>query len=247
MHICENCSSLHEGNIGSGRFCSLKCSRSFSTKLKSEEINRKTSLTIKSKNLGHGDITSECKWCKINFTVQYRRRNQKTCSVACSRALTWSSEERKKELSYKISKRNSEGNFSFTFGNKKCLFDFNGEEIRCDSLLEKRGLGKMTEEFDLILIKRSEIFIEYNFEDRTRVFNPDFYLETKDEKIVLECKTHMNEREDNKNSRKLYFLTVPAKKKSMIEYCKKNNFTGLWYDGIEIEILCNSNQVDSEN
>jgi hypothetical protein len=54
----------------------------------------------------------------------------------------------------------------------------------------------------------------------------------------------MNEREDNKNSRKLYFLTVPAKKKSMIEYCKKNNFTGLWYDGTEIEILCNSYQVD---
>jgi hypothetical protein len=38
---CENCNSEHDGNYGSGRFCSLKCARAFSTKEKRQEINKK--------------------------------------------------------------------------------------------------------------------------------------------------------------------------------------------------------------
>ena len=46
MKKCENCESKHDGNYGSGRFCSSKCSRGFSTKSKRKEINEKVSKTL---------------------------------------------------------------------------------------------------------------------------------------------------------------------------------------------------------
>lgn len=47
---CENCSSLIIQKYGSGRFCSQKCARSFSTKSKRKEINEKLSKIAKEKN-----------------------------------------------------------------------------------------------------------------------------------------------------------------------------------------------------
>ena len=37
----------HDGSYGSGRFCSCKCARGFSTKTKRSEINTKVSLKLK--------------------------------------------------------------------------------------------------------------------------------------------------------------------------------------------------------
>lgn len=46
---CENCQNHHDGKYGSGRFCSPKCSRGFSTKEKRSFINQKVSLTLQLK------------------------------------------------------------------------------------------------------------------------------------------------------------------------------------------------------
>lgn len=43
---CENCNSEHDGNYGSGRFCSSKCARAFSTKEKRQEINKKVAKKL---------------------------------------------------------------------------------------------------------------------------------------------------------------------------------------------------------
>lgn len=43
---CENCEVEHDGEYGSGRFCSSKCARAFSTKSKRSEINEKVSKTL---------------------------------------------------------------------------------------------------------------------------------------------------------------------------------------------------------
>ena len=48
--ICENCGSNHNGSYGSGRFCSSKCARGFSTKNNREEINKKVSKTLGGKD-----------------------------------------------------------------------------------------------------------------------------------------------------------------------------------------------------
>jgi hypothetical protein len=44
---CENCEIDHDGSYASGRFCTAKCARSFSSKVKREEINQKVSATLK--------------------------------------------------------------------------------------------------------------------------------------------------------------------------------------------------------
>lgn len=44
--ICENCEHPHDGLWASGRFCSSKCSRGFSTKNKRQEINNKVSKKL---------------------------------------------------------------------------------------------------------------------------------------------------------------------------------------------------------
>lgn len=49
MKICENCKNEHDGFYGSGRFCSEKCSKSFSTKEKRKLINKKVSKKLKNK------------------------------------------------------------------------------------------------------------------------------------------------------------------------------------------------------
>jgi HNH endonuclease len=48
---CELCGDTHNGTYGSGRFCSSKCARSFSTKSKRNEINHKVSRTLKNRFL----------------------------------------------------------------------------------------------------------------------------------------------------------------------------------------------------
>jgi hypothetical protein len=44
---CENCNDTHNGSYGSGRFCSSKCARGFSTKGKRKEINKSVSNKLK--------------------------------------------------------------------------------------------------------------------------------------------------------------------------------------------------------
>ena len=46
MLNCENCSQVHSGDYGSGRFCSKKCARGFSTKHNRAEINKKVSTKL---------------------------------------------------------------------------------------------------------------------------------------------------------------------------------------------------------
>lgn len=44
---CEACNVEHDGTYGSGRFCNLKCARSFSSRSKRKEINEKVSERLR--------------------------------------------------------------------------------------------------------------------------------------------------------------------------------------------------------
>ena len=82
--ICENCNIEHDGSYGSGRFCSCKCARCFSSKAKRQEINRKVSLKLKKhpdyfcedcgKKLSKKTITGYCSAC-------YLTKHNKSCSA----------------------------------------------------------------------------------------------------------------------------------------------------------------------
>lgn len=79
---CENCDIEHEGSYGSGRFCSSKCARGFSTKEKRSLINEKVSKSLNGR--GHEDIKIICEECKKLVQINWRRRNQRFCSRSCS-------------------------------------------------------------------------------------------------------------------------------------------------------------------
>lgn len=74
---CENCGIAHDGSYGSGRFCSSKCARGFSTKAKRKEINEKVS-----KKLSPAPYRKICPNCGTEFET--KRKKQKVCSAVCS-------------------------------------------------------------------------------------------------------------------------------------------------------------------
>jgi len=68
MFVCETCSSNHLGDFGSGRFCCLKCSRSFSTLKNRDEINKKRSAALKGKTTNK---TFKCDDCSKYFASSF--------------------------------------------------------------------------------------------------------------------------------------------------------------------------------
>jgi hypothetical protein len=87
---CENCETENDGSYGSGRFCSSKCARGFSTKNKRKEINEKVSIKIKEKlisgeRVGFAKIVEkyvkECKECKRSYETL--KIDQMYCSTLC--------------------------------------------------------------------------------------------------------------------------------------------------------------------
>jgi hypothetical protein len=49
LKSCENCTTLHDGTYGSGRFCSIGCARGFATKASRLKINQEVSAKLKGK------------------------------------------------------------------------------------------------------------------------------------------------------------------------------------------------------
>lgn len=100
MKKCENCEILHDGKYGSGRFCSSKCARGFSTKAKRKSINEKISKKLKGDsrcawNKGKGKKPMEyvCNECGKKI---YSTRERKYCSRECtSKNVNWSSVQKK--------------------------------------------------------------------------------------------------------------------------------------------------------
>lgn len=90
MKTCENCSSLNYGDYGSGRFCSSKCARAFSTKDKRKEINKKVSKSL-TKNL---ILKKECKCGKLFKT---KKTDRLYCCKSCAGKYTasgWNNHEK---------------------------------------------------------------------------------------------------------------------------------------------------------
>jgi len=136
--ICENCKIEHGGKYGSGRFCSSKCARGFSTKAKRSLINEKVRKTIKEK---HPWIKNVCKWCKNEFKVVYSKRHQETCSRSCAAKLRMSSPEIKEKISKHFSKiakrRYKEGDTSIGWQSRKHIKMSRPEKFTNKWLLEK--------------------------------------------------------------------------------------------------------------
>ena len=110
MKNCENCKQEHNGSYGSGRFCSTKCARGFSTKAKRKEINEKVSKTLSSPPL-----IKKCKHCGCNFNAT--KKGKLFCSKSCSAKSRWKDKDYRKTISNhskkRAIKRHLEGDPSF--------------------------------------------------------------------------------------------------------------------------------------
>ncbi len=90
---CENCGNEHDRSYGSGRFCSSKCARGFSTRDKRSLINEKASKTLTEKgswNKGMGNFLQKiCIVCNEKFEAKDTQigRKQKCCGIKCSSKL----------------------------------------------------------------------------------------------------------------------------------------------------------------
>jgi len=90
--ICEYCKQDHDGSYGSGRFCSNKCARGFSTKNKRLIINEKLSKKYKGYKFIKGGVIKLCDY-GCGKEAKYQFKNGKWC---CSNSANQCSENRKK-------------------------------------------------------------------------------------------------------------------------------------------------------
>jgi very-short-patch-repair endonuclease len=179
MKTCENCGNEHDGSIGSGRFCSLKCSRSFSTKAKRKEINDKVSA--KRKGIGNDSITKKCENCEATFIVSWSKRNKTCCSVSCSGKLRWKNAEYRKNISEKSSmaaiKRHQSGK-NFGWQTRKKFSASYPESLAIEVL--------------------DSVKIEYEREFKIGRFFVDFVIHSS--KIAIEIDGRQHEKEDRKRN-----------------------------------------------
>lgn len=157
MKICENCNEKHDGTYGRGRFCTEQCARSFSTKVKRNEINKKLSEKIKnlwedgkydsSRKKGITKIPRECVGCGSIFNIESWRPT-KYCGLECA----YKHKERRQKLSETTKKKYKEG--KKVYGGKTKWFEVktsNGivkvqgtYEVRTCKILDKwKDVGKI--------------------------------------------------------------------------------------------------------
>lgn len=72
---CEMCNNDHDGSYASGRFCSKKCSRGFSTRKNREIINEKVSQKLSGVHICKvcGKSSSRRRGGSVNFCLEHKR------------------------------------------------------------------------------------------------------------------------------------------------------------------------------
>ena len=214
MKLCENCQNTIEAKIGSGRFCSLKCSRSFSTKIKRKEINEKVKEKFKTKNL----VTKVCVICGNDFISKFaKRNNRKTCGKECSKKLESSSsirlsDESRRKISEARIKSIENGNVGYGI---KCFYD----DIRCDSALEYTFIKWYLSNNPSSKIKR----FNGSITKLGITYIPDFII---DDKILVEVK-YQNTFIGNALSEKWKtYIETQEKKKEILE---NSGYDYIWF------------------
>lgn len=158
--ICENCKSEFEGKyskLSSGRFCSLKCARGFSTKLKRLEINKKVSETVNKKY------------------IEIRSKKPKKC-IVCGKAFYGKTKCCGKDCVTNSRRKNFE-QYAVRGYNEKAGARYVGwyNEIYCNSSWELAYI-LYCEEKGLKPVRCKEFF-EYEFEGKKYKYYPDFILD----------------------------------------------------------------------
>jgi hypothetical protein len=122
--FCENCNKKHNSEYGSGRFCSAKCARGFSTKNKRAEINKKVSKTLSGRKLTSEHVKN------IQQGNNFNRRDkvEKNC-LECNTVMLCRPSDHRKFCTTKCWANYTEKNKEpFLLYRQKCNFDFKFED-----------------------------------------------------------------------------------------------------------------------
>ncbi len=230
--FCENCKIQHDGSYGSGRFCTSKCSRSYSTKSKRKEINQKVSLSLRT---NHGTLNLSCRFCKKEFSwshfaqvAEIMKINETSfCSLECkkkSHENFCKSIDFRQKMSNAAIKRLQKGDVWF---GKQCIVEAFNKKIRCDSLLEKSFILFMLTDDKVCDIERSNVWIPYDDKGVIKKYNPDFIVTYKDgTKAIAEVKSS---RVGKKDVWEDYYQKSIIKMKILENYARDNGMNWIWY------------------
>lgn len=174
--VCESCKNEHDSSYGSGRFCSSKCARSFSSKAKRDEINKKVSKIMKSK-ISKGEkigcvqknndnlIEGSCDICGRKYMTRLynNERFKKTCSSKCAKKL--------RLISYNKNTNKVVGGYRKGSGRGKSGW-YNG--YWCDSSYELAFVIYNIEHN--IIFERNKNGFKYIWNEKEHTYYPDFII-----------------------------------------------------------------------
>lgn len=221
METCENCQTEIIEKYASGRFCSSKCARGFSTKANRKEINAKVSASLSSIKRTPFFVTIICEVCSSEFIKPFRNRKTRHCSKKC----THLNPEFRERLSIARSSAIQRG-LTNSYGTKS-IYNFNGTLISCDSNIERACLNYF-EVLGATYMRRSDLAIPYIHCGVKRRFLPDFIIELDGRHIIAEAKSYcsmnsLNEKWNDYNEKSI------LKKIALEEYCMINNLEAFWF------------------
>lgn len=223
MKKCENCLKSHDGKYGSGRFCSVKCSRGFSTKNKRLEINEKISIANSGK--GNPPVINICKNCNSEYLATWKRRNRKYCSIECGKnAVSLNLDIRKKLSSCRI---NAIKNGICNGRGEKSMYFFKGDFIRCDSRIESACLDFFDRK-GATSMKRCPISIEYEDDGIVRKFLPDFEIILNEKIHIIEARSYISIKSLNEKWRDYNRKSI-LKKKALEQFCENIGYEYFWF------------------
>jgi hypothetical protein len=127
MKCCENCQKEHEGTYGSGRFCSAKCARGFSTKGKRKEINEQVSKKLLNNKI---KIIKICPQCLNEFIVNPCHSHKKCCSCSCAMKFRGGWTNHDKVDWSKVHKKSYAKGDRIIAGGLTKWFDYNGIRVQ---------------------------------------------------------------------------------------------------------------------
>jgi hypothetical protein len=188
---CKNCDIQHNGKYGSGKFCGAKCARSFSTKNKRNEINKKVSEKMSGRKLTEEHISN------IEKTNNFNRKQKikKNC-LHCNQELLLVIGNKQKFCSQKCWISYTEKNKEpYLLYRQKSKFDFDPK--------------KYPDKFDLELISKHGWYSPSNKGNNLNGVSKDHMLSVKegfelgvDPSIIkhpANCKIMLHKENQNKN------------------------------------------------
>jgi hypothetical protein len=218
---CVCCGVTKTSEHGSSRFCSRKCSRSYSTKDKRQEINEKVSQAALKKRM--------CDTCGQPF-VKIVRAKRRSCPVCHEK----NAPTRRAAMLAKLAtssrinalRRIDAGERWF---GTQTSYNFRGQLVECDSYLEKACLMMIDAEWpEAVSVARCSFWIPYGMPGEVgspRRYNPDFLVILPERKVIVEVKTVRMGKADTWED---YREKALVKQRVLEEYVRDNGYDLFW-------------------